>query len=470
MYGTIILENAIENSISLLDKYKDSLDPSGNVFVLVRNEVDAIGDVTSDFLDVIDAATSMGYLYVNTIVAPTKDRINADLPDNVLYIVWLAKDKNHFFNKDVIRESHIWKDVEWGKRAKNYNPKGKDPGNVWIPTKDDGKAHITEHILLNMSDIINRLHNCSSQMGLDTLYLTSSRVNNLSINENIIVTQMSHSTNVTRPSSYILRDPLKKEPASVQGIVVWGTSEKMNKVTNGSVNVIVTSPPYWDLKDYFKNGQIGQESYKIYLDRLYKVWKGCYDKLANNGSMWLNINIRTKNGEVILIPRDFVLQCKKIGFHYKGVLIWHKSSGIPTHDKNIVDRHEYVLVFSKSEKLNINSRICEFADYKNDCINGGLFWNINRKAGSVGKQFIHPAIYPNDLVSRIVQLTTSENDMVLDPFLGSGTTLIAAVKEGRNCIGYEYNEGFKELIISRYISEVGNNRINFIESKLKPTE
>ena len=73
-------------------------------------------------------------------------------------------------------------------------------------------------------------------------------------------------------------------------------------------------------------------------------------------------------------------------------------------------------------------------------------------------------------MSRIVQLTTSENDMVLDPFLGSGTTLIAAVKEGRNCIGYEYNEGFKELIISRYISEVGNNRINFIESKLKPTE
>lgn len=317
MYGTIILENAIENSILLLDKYKDSLDPSGNVFVLVRNEVDAIGDVTSDFLDVIDAATSMGYLYVNTIVAPTKDRINADLPDNVLYIVWLAKDKNHFFNKDVIRESHIWKDVEWGKRAKNYNPKGKDPGNVWIPTKDDGKAHITEHILLNMSDIINRLHNCSSQMGLDTLYLTSSRVNNLSINENIIVTQMSHSTNVTRPSSYILRDPLKKKPASVQGTVVWGTSEKMNKVTNGSVNVIVTSPPYWDLKDYFKDGQIGQESYKTYLDRLYKVWKGCYDKLANNGSMWLNINIRTKNGEVILIPRDFVLQCKKIGFHYK---------------------------------------------------------------------------------------------------------------------------------------------------------
>ena len=147
------------------------------------------------------------------------------------------------------------------------------------------------------------------------------------------------------------------------------------------------------------------------------------------------------------------MQCKAIGFHYKGVLIWHKSSGIPTHEKNIVDRHEYVLVFSKDETLHINSRIAEFADYKNERINGGLFWNINRKAGSVGKQFIHPAIYPNELVSRIVKMTTEENDTVLDPFLGSGTTLIASVIEGRNCIGYEYNEGFKDLIKNRFDNE-----------------
>ena len=229
----------------------------------------------------------------------------------------------------------------------------------------------------------------------------------------------------------------------------------MDRVPDSSINVVITSPPYWDLKDYFKEGQIGQESYETYLNRLYRVWEGCYNKLIESGSLWLNINIRTKKGNVILIPRDFILQCKKIGFHYKGVLIWHKSSGIPTHEKNIVDRHEYVLVFSKSESLNINNRICEFADYKNDSINGGLFWNINRKAGSVGKHFVHPAIYPNDLVSRIVRITTNENDTVLDPFLGSGTTLIASVIEGRNCFGYEYNEGFKDLILSRYNSEVG---------------
>lgn len=464
MYGTIILNNTIEDSISLLGKYKDSLDQSGNIFVLVRNEVDAIGDVTSDFLDVIDAATSIGYLYVNTIVVPTEDVINADLPDNVLYIIWLAKDKNHFFNKDVIRESHIWKDVEWGKRAKNYNPKGKDPGNVWIPTKDDGKAHITDHILLSISDVINRLHNCTTQKGLDTLYATSKATNKLSLIDCIHIKELSSPNVVTKTTLYRPIPPRNIQQKQVNGTVVFGTSEKMDKIPNGSINVVITSPPYWDLKDYFKEGQIGQESYQTYLNRLYKVWKECYDKLTEDGSLWLNINIRTKGGKVILIPRDFVLQCTKIGFHYKGVLIWHKSSGIPTHDKNIVDRHEYVLVLSKSEKLNINSRICDFSDYKNGEINGGLFWNINRKAGSVGKQFIHPAIYPNGLVSRIVQITTSNNDMVLDPFLGSGTTLISAIQTGRNCIGYEYNEKFKELIYARIINEISNdeNLVEFI--------
>lgn len=455
MYGTIIIDDNVQNSISLLDTFKGQLDSSGNVFVLVRNEADAKGNVIHDFFDVIDAADKLGYLYVNTIVAPTDVALSA-LPDNVLYIVWIAKDKNHFFNKDRIRESHIWKDVEWGKRAKNYNPKGKDPGNVWIPTKDDGKANIIEHIALSRSDIINRINSSSFQEGLDTLYITSSIPCTLELDSRIKVKCLANENSIEAPQKVLYEEPHANTRSRTTGRVIWGTSEQMDRIPNNSVQVVVTSPPYWDLKDYYKAGQIGQESYKTYLERLYKVWEGCYNKLAKSGSLWLNINIRTKNGKVILIPRDFIIQCKTIGFHYKGVLIWHKSSGIPTHDKNIVDRHEYVLVFSKDQTLHINSRITEFADYKNDRINGGLFWNINRKAGSVGKQYVHPAIYPNELVSRIVKITTEENDTVLDPFLGSGTTLIASVIEGRNCIGYEYNEDFKDLIKSRFDNEVAS--------------
>ena len=230
------------------------------------------------------------------------------------------------------------------------------------------------------------------------------------------------------------------------------------------VKLAVTSPPYWNLKDYFKEGQIGQEGYEVYLSRMKTVWSQCYHKLSENGSLWININTRVQNGQVITIPYDFVKMCREIGFYYKGVIIWHKSSGIPTGDKNIVDRHEYVLVFSKDENFVVNRNVfSQFADYKNDQMNGGTFWNINRKAGSVGKKYIHPAIYPNDLVSRIIRLTTVAGEVVLDPFLGSGTSLIAAEQNNRRCIGYEFNEGFEELMQSRFAVEIPRVTVNIVK-------
>ena len=452
-YGAIVIKQSIATIKRLLEEYKDSLTHSGNMFVFVRNEYDEVGDVTGDVFDVIAHAVSMGYMYVNTIVVPTTDFINVNLPDNVVYVVWLAKDKNHYFEKDTIREDHIWEKVEWGHRTKNYNPKGKDPGNVWIPTKDDGKAHITEHILLSTADVFERIYKSCHMQHLPTLFMSDEAINVKKYSDLDFLVVEDHSQ---RPTYNIVNiDPVGGVKKTISAEVVWGTSESMTNISNGNIDVVVTSPPYWDLKDYFKEGQIGQESYDVYLGRLDKVWKECYDKLSNNGSLWLNINIRVKNNSVILIPRDFVAQCKKIGFHYKGIVIWHKSSGIPTHDKNIVDRFEFVLVFSKSPVLTIKQDITKIADYKNSKINGGLFWNINRKAGSVGKKFIHPAIYPNELVGRILDITTNKYQTVLDPFLGSGTTVVSAIERDRNSIGFEYNEGFKQLILSRIQNEVG---------------
>ena len=452
-YGTIVLHTSINQAISLINEQKNNLDPSGNLFVCIRNEYNQIGDVSNDLFDVIYEATKSGLLYVNTIIVPTEDVINVNIPDNVLYIVWLAKNKDHFFDKDSIRESHIWEKVEWGHRAKNYNPKGKDPGNVWIPTKDDGKAHITEHILFSFREVYERIFVSSNQASLKNLFISQyPEDETIAIGKSEFI--LVEGTIQEPVNKCINNKPSAGLASKLRGKVIWGTSEHMLGVEDGSVDVIVTSPPYWDLKDYFKKGQIGQESYNTYLNRLERVWKGCYDKLADSGSFWLNINVRVKDNKVILIPRDFIAQCRKIGFHYKGILIWHKSSGIPVHSKNIVDRFEYVLVFSKSASLTLNPSFYEYSDYKNEKINGGVFWNINRKAGSVGKHFIHPAIYPNELVARIVESTTSKHQLVLDPFLGSGTTLIASLNKYRSCIGYEYYEGFKDLILSRISNEV----------------
>ena len=119
------------------------------------------------------------------------------------------------------------------------------------------------------------------------------------------------------------------------------------------------------------------------------------------------------------------------------------------------DHHEYVLIFTKSNKSKIDiNKFNDYSDYKNDMISHKLFWNINRKAGSVGKNTIHPAIFPTELINRINIVATNKGDLVVDPFLGSGTSLIASVNNGRRFIGYEYNEGFKELMDSRFESEI----------------
>lgn len=441
---TVITNISFEQTKDALKSKYSQLSDTGSFFALLQTEYDNAGNVQHDFLDVIDEAITCGYEYVNTIVYPVKNRLECAISDNVKYVVWFCKKHSAItFDKDAIREKHIWKDVEWGKREKNYNPKGKDPGNVWIPTEDDGKANITDHILLEDEGVIRRLL-AMSMCGDDYELIQEVPVRQCGIvrDEKRVLSQSQH---------------------EIFDKVFFKSSEAMTDVRDNSVKVVVTSPPYWNLKDYFKEGQIGQESYETYLTRMRMVWSECYKKLSDDGSLWININIRVQSGKIIPIPHDFVKMCKDIGFYYKGIVIWHKSSGIPTGDKNIVDRHEYILIFSKTEYFTVNKSIFRsFADYKNDAMNGGGFWNINRKAGSVGKKFIHPAIYPNDLVTRILLAASEEGDVSLDPFLGSGTSLIAAHQNKRAFIGYEFNEGFKELMLSRVNDEIPDGHIDFI--------
>ncbi len=457
--GLLIIKGSFETIKSSLSKYKEEIAPSASIYLICRSEYDDNGDVIHDFLDVIEYGVGLGFIYVNTIVLPSHDWTMSNLPDNAVYIVWLAANvKTMFFDKDAIREPHIWKDVEWGHRAKNYNPKGKDPGNVWIPTEDDGKGNITKHLLMDYQAVFQRLFDCSHQSNL-----SSTLVSDIESDKDLCpqgIDFLYENNKPIKPQEYLMRtaspnNQIHKKHSRPFGRVIWGTSENMPFIPDETIKLVITSPPYWDLKDYFKEGQIGQESYSKYLSRLKNVWRECYNKLSPEGTFWLNINIRVKNNKVILIPKDFVKQCREIGFHYKGILIWHKSSGIPTHDKNIVDRHEYVLVFSKAPTMALNESFRSYSDYLNMDINGGVFWNINRKAGSVGKHYIHPAIYPNELVSRIIQSASSVGDIILDPFLGSGTTLIASILESRCCYGVEFNEGFKDLILSRIQTDIG---------------
>lgn len=460
MYKTVIIKNDIKNTIKELKANYSNITNDGNIFCIVKTQYKN-GVVEKDFMDLIECGTSILDLnYINTVVIPDE----SNLLDNVMYCVWFVKNKNeYYFNKDSIREKSIWKDVEWGKREKNYNLKGKDPGNVWIPTEDDGKANITNHILLTQKEIFNKL--LSTTLVEDDKYLLiidNNENKDYKYNENGTIEVLETKYADISFGTYVYSN----ESSINDGNVVFGTSESMDKIDDKSVDMVVTSPPYWDLKDYYKKNQIGQESYEIYSDRMYSVWEQCYNKLKDDGSIWININIRTRNGNPILLPKLFAEQCKKIGFVYRGILIWHKSSGIPTSARNLSDHHEYVLIFTKSDKSKIDvNKIKMYGDYKNSDISGKLFWNINRKAGSVGKNTIHPAIFPTELINRIINVSTVKGELVVDPFLGSGTSLIASINNQRRFIGYEFNEGFKILMEERYTKEIidyDNNKTNYI--------
>ena len=297
---TIITNTSIEKTLALLKEKYSSIDDNGCFFAIVRTEYDENGNDIHDFLEVIAAADELGYDYVNTIVYPSSVSQNVAFIDNVKYVVWLSKNHSHMkFLKDAIREKHIWKDVEWGKRSQNYNPKGKDPGNVWIPTEDDGHAIITKHILLDDAGVIDRLLAMSDCGNNYEIYESDVKVQSLEFVPHI-------------------RKPVND---SIFNKVFFKSSEDMCDIENESVKLVVTSPPYWNLKDYFKKGQIGQESYATYLKRMKTVWSECYKKLSPEGSLWININIRVRDGKVIMIPHDFVKICQEIGYFYKGIII-----------------------------------------------------------------------------------------------------------------------------------------------------
>ena len=155
---------------------EDRLNETGTVWIFSNNQYkNKILKINS-----FEICRSLSGLLLKNIIIfynKKKNTKNIFFQDNVEDILFFSKSKKFYLNKDPIREKHIWKDVEWGKRKKNYNPKGKDPGNVWIKTNDDGKGNITEHIPLNESEAIERIIKCSSDEK-DTISTFNIRIKN----------------------------------------------------------------------------------------------------------------------------------------------------------------------------------------------------------------------------------------------------------------------------------------------------
>ncbi|GAA0290102.1 DNA-methyltransferase [Halarchaeum salinum] len=237
--------------------------------------------------------------------------------------------------------------------------------------------------------------------------------------------------------------------------VHWSSSEEMKEVREESVQSVITSPPYWDLKDYGHEDQIGtsDESYELYHDRMAEVWRECYDVLSDDGTMWVVVDTVMERGDLQLLPYHIAERAEDIGFVLQDMVVWHKPTAIAgMTDRNVVNKKEYVVYLSKNKDHKFNEgeagNSLEDPAVSEDKRLGNL-WRNPVKRGSIGNNVLHKAPYPTSLIERIVRLSSNEGDTILDPFLGSGTTAKSALRLKRKCIGYELNEDFDDIIADR---------------------
>lgn len=247
----------------------------------------------------------------------------------------------------------------------------------------------------------------------------------------------------------------------------------MSEVQDGSVHLIVTSPPYWQLKDYGSEDQIGfNDSYERYINNLNLVWKECFRVLHEGCRLCINIGDQFARSvyygryKVIPIHSEIIRFCETIGFDFMGQIIWQKTTTTNTtggaaimgsypYPRNGIVKldFEYILLFKKAgnaPKPTIEQK--EMAVLSNEEWNTYFsgHWHFNG-----ARQDKHLAMFPEELPKRLIKMFSFPQETVLDPFLGSGTTAMVAKALGRNSIGYEINADFIPLIKER----VGSNNL-----------
>jgi site-specific DNA-methyltransferase (adenine-specific) len=262
--------------------------------------------------------------------------------------------------------------------------------------------------------------------------------------------------------------------------IIIGDSRRMTEVEDESVHLIITSPPYWQLKDYGEEHQIGfHQSYEDYINNLNLVWNECGRVLHNGCRLCINIGDQFARAvyygryKVIPIRTEMIKFCESAGFDYLGAIIWQKVTTTHTtggatimgsfpYPRNGILKldYEFILIFKKQGKgPKVAKEVKEKSKLTtkewNEYFSG--HWNF---AGE--KQNEHLAMFPVELPSRLIKMFSFTGETVLDPFAGSGTTNLAAGKLERNSIGYEINSEFRE-IIDKKLAEITDDSRNEIE-------
>ena len=252
-----------------------------------------------------------------------------------------------------------------------------------------------------------------------------------------------------------------------------GNATDLTFIKDEGVHLVITSPPYWNLKRYNEHPeQFGHiDDYEEFLNQIEAVWKEAYRILIPGGRLICVVGdvclSRKENGRHVVVPlhADICVQCRKIGFDNLNPIIWHKISnasyevsngskflGKPYEPNAIIKNDiEFILMQRKpggyrkpTEAMRDASRISkdDFSKWFQQ------FWTLT---GASTRE--HPAPFPLELAHRLVRMFSFVGDTVLDPFAGTGTTLIAALKADRNSIGVEIDPTYFAMAKARLESE-----------------
>lgn len=257
-----------------------------------------------------------------------------------------------------------------------------------------------------------------------------------------------------------------------------GDAREMSGLAPASAHLVVTSPPYWTLKEYRDSkGQMGHiEDYDEFLAELDKVWAHCLRALVPGGRLIcvvgdVCLSRRKNNGRHTVVPLHASIQehCRKLGFDNLAPIIWHKISnavyevengssflGKPYEPNSVIKNDiEFILMERKPggyRTPDLPTRVLSVISSENH-----KQWFQQIWSGVTGASTRHhPAPYPVELAERLIRMFSFVGDTVLDPFLGTGTTTVAAAKAGRNSIGFEIDEHYFDLMHKRVANETSS--------------
>ena len=261
--------------------------------------------------------------------------------------------------------------------------------------------------------------------------------------------------------------------------LIQGDSRNLSLIKDRSVHLIITSPPYWQLKDYGNDGQIGfHDSYESYINNLNAVWTECYRVLHDGCRLCINIGDQFARSvyygryKVIPIRTEIIRFCEMLGMDYMGAVIWQKQTTMNTtgggavmgsfpYPRNGILKidYEFILIFKKQGKAPVptveQKKLSEMTKEEWNAYFAS-HWNFGG-----AKQDGHIAVFPEELPRRLIKMFSFAGETIFDPFMGSGTTALAARNLQRNSIGYEINPDFKLYYEQKVVSSLSFNGASY---------